>query len=143
MTHPIPSLEALKTQAKALRQALLKLGQPTTHGQSLELLARQLGQRDWNTLHALAGNAPALPFAVGQRVTGRYLKQPFTAKIVALNHRADGQYYGLKLYFDEPVDVITFDSMSNLRTRVNVTVGPDGRTAQKTSDGVPHLVLDM
>ena len=142
MTHPIPSLEVLKSQAKALRQALVSQGQTTTHSQSLELLARQFGQRDWNTLHALAGNRPAMPYAVGQRVTGRYLKQPFNATIVALNNRADGQYFGLKLDFDEPVDVITFESMSNLRTRVNVTVGRDGCTVEKTSDGVPHLVLD-
>ena len=56
----LPSLDALKAQAKALRHSLADTGHAITHAQSLELLATQLGHRDGNTLHALAGNG-ALP----------------------------------------------------------------------------------
>ncbi|MCV2894432.1 glyoxalase superfamily protein [Lentibacter sp. XHP0401] len=143
MTHLLPSLDALKAQAKALRRALDHQGNPITHSQSLELLAQQLGHRDWNTLHAQIGNQPAQPFAVGQRVSGHYLKQPFKGTIIALNNQGGGQYFRLTLDFDTPVDVITFESMSNMRKRVSVTVGRDGRTVEKTSDGQPHMVLDI
>ena len=49
----------------------------------------------------------------------------------------------MTLHFDEPVDVVTFDSFSNFRTRVSKVVGPDGRSFDVTSDGVPHLVIDL
>jgi len=143
MTPVLPSLDALKTQAKALRKSLESQGRAISHAQALELIAHRHGTRDWNTLHAQIGNRPAIPFAIGQRVKGRYLNQPFVGTVVALNTLGDGQYFRLKLDFDTPVDVITFDSMSNFRSRVNVTVNHTGRTAEKTSDGQPHLVLQM
>ena len=46
----IPKLSALKTQAKRLRAELQKSGTPLSHSQSLELLAHQMGIKDWNTL---------------------------------------------------------------------------------------------
>ena len=48
----------------------------------------------------------------------------------------------MTLNFDEPVDVVTFDSFSAFRQRVNCTVDETGRTAAKTSDGRPHLELE-
>jgi len=65
MSH---SLDSLKTQAKSLRQSLAETGHNVSHAQSLELLAKQLGHRDWNTLHAKVGNAPPVLFQVGQTV---------------------------------------------------------------------------
>jgi hypothetical protein len=49
----------------------------------------------------------------------------------------------VRLDLDHPVDVVTFDSFSNLRKRIRGTVGPDGRSKEITSDGTPHLVLDL
>lgn len=47
-----PTLDTVKAEAKALRQALRAEGKVVSHAQSLELIARQHGARDWNTLHA-------------------------------------------------------------------------------------------
>ncbi len=43
---------APKTMAKSLRSALAKYGHELSHGQCLELVARQLGYADWNVLAA-------------------------------------------------------------------------------------------
>ena len=48
----------------------------------------------------------------------------------------------MTLHFDEPVDVVTFDSFSAFRQRVNCTVDETGRTAETTSNGRPHLELE-
>ena len=61
-----------KTHARRLREALAADGIAVSHGKALELVARQNGARDWNTLSAqsrpdnLPANetAPAAPFAV-------------------------------------------------------------------------------
>ncbi|WP_424985621.1 glyoxalase superfamily protein [Microbulbifer sp. S227A] len=136
------SLDDLKSQARALRQALSATGHAVSHSQSLELLARQLGHRDWNTLHALTGNAPPSPYQLGQKVKGAYLGQRFSGEIIGLREMADGARYHLTLRFDAPVDVIRFESMSNLRSQINAVVDRKGVTVEKTSDGQPHLVLD-
>ncbi len=143
MSHPIPTLAELKVQAKSLRQALAGSGHAISHSQSLELLARQLGHRDWNTLHASAGNAPAVPYHLGQRVGGTYLGQRFRAEITGLQELANGARFRLTLRFDAPVDVIRFSGMSNLRSHVTAVIDRAGRTAEKTSDGQPHLALDQ
>lgn len=137
------SLADLKTQAKSLRQALAGSGHAISHSQSLELLARQMGHRDWNTLHASAGNTPTVPYHVGQRVSGAYIGQRFQAEIIGVRTLADKSRFHITLRFDQPVDVIRFDSMSNLRSQVSATVDRTGRTFEKTSDGQPHLVLDI
>ena len=49
--------------------------------------------------------------------------------------------YEIVLHFDEPVDVVEFDSFSGLRQRVQGLISEDGVSWQKTSDGVPHLVV--
>ena len=41
-----------KRMARTLRDRLADLGHPITHGQALEMVAAQFGQRDWNTLAA-------------------------------------------------------------------------------------------
>jgi len=37
---------------------------------------------------------------------------------------------------------VKFDSFSNLRQRVSGIIGWDGRSTRKTSDGVPHLIVE-
>lgn len=139
VTGPRTIAEA-KSQAKALRQALETGGRPVSHGQSLELVARQHGARDWNTLHARLARAEPETFRLGQRVAGRYLGQPMTGRVVSLARA--GQGYRLALQLDRPVDTVRSERFSNLRHHVRGTVGSDGRSARKTSDGAPQLVIE-
>ncbi|WP_417468643.1 glyoxalase superfamily protein [Maricaulis sp.] len=137
----LPALEVLKAQAKRLRQSLTAEGNFITHSEALELLAHQHGFRDWNTLHAAAGNRPAAPLTLGARISGLYLGQPFTGEIIALASLNHGSHYRLTIDFDEPVDVVTFDSFSAFRKRVNCTVAADGKSPALTGDGKPQMVI--
>ena len=49
-----PSIDELKAQARRLRQAMAERGDDMSHSTALELIAKQHGLRDWNTLSALA-----------------------------------------------------------------------------------------
>ena len=140
---PLPALDALKDQAKRLRASLRDDGSDVTHSKALELVAAQYGFKDWNTLCAKAGNRPPLnPWMLGSRVSGHYLGQPFTAQILAVQAMAHAPgRYRITFDFDEAVDVVTFDSFSAFRKRVVCTIGEDGRTIEKTSNGRPHMEL--
>ncbi len=142
MTGILPSLDQLKAQAKALRKSLTAEGREVSHSHALELVAKSLGFRDWNTAFAAVGNAPRPPVSVGQVVEGRYLKQPFMAEVKGVQRLAGGRYQ-LVLEFDTPVDVVTFDSFSNFRRRVSSVVDGNGRSHERTSDGVPHMELSL
>jgi hypothetical protein len=142
MTGALPSLDALKAQAKALRASLQATGQDISHAQALELIAKSLGFKDWNTLHAKIGNAPRAPVVLGQIVEGHYLKQPFVAEVLGVTQLSEGRY-SVVLDFAEAVDVVTFDSFSNFRRRITKVVGADGRSPDRTSDGQPHLVIRL
>lgn len=144
MDTPIPSKLALKSQAKRLRASLADQGQIISHGQSLEAVAQQWGTRDWNTLSALAPvetSANHLEWRVGQIVAGRYLGHRFRGRIKSARSTMSG-HWALTLVFDDPIDVVESEQFSNFRRQVNCTVGPDGRTARKTSNGQPHVILD-
>jgi hypothetical protein len=135
----------LKAQARRLRKAMSERGTEMTHGMALELVAEQHGLRDWNTLSAVAAKPNAEPVstvAVGDAVRGRYLNQPFTGKVLALS-AAHGGLYRITIDFDEPVDVVTFESFSAFRRRINAQIDADGLSPRKTSNGLPHLVLDI
>ncbi len=140
---PLPSLDGLKDQARRLRNELEAEGQQTSHSKALELVASQYGFRDWNTLHAVVGNRPPLnPWMLGSKVKGFYLGQPFEAEILGVQAlQSQPGRYRLTLHFDEPVDVVTFESFSAFRQRVHCTIGEDGRTVEKTSNGRPQLEL--
>jgi hypothetical protein len=139
----LPSLEDLKDQAKRLRETLARQGTQINHSKALELIAGQHGFRDWNTLHAKIGNEPPGPtLSLGAKVSGQYLGQAFTGEIIAIQAltSAHGKYR-VTFDFDEPVDVVTFESFSAYRKRVTVTLGEDGQTTERTSNGRPHMVL--
>jgi hypothetical protein len=143
MTYP--SIDDLKVQAKRLRQAMETSGTSVSHSAALELVARQHGARDWNTLAALAAKPNAQPvsaIAVGSQVSGRYLDQPFTGKILALAELAGG-LHKITIHFDSPVDVVTFESFSAFRQRISAQIDGNGVSPRKTSNGVPHLVLSI
>lgn len=141
---PLPSLDGLKTQARRLRASLAENGTQIAHSKSLELLAHQYGYADWNTLHAAVGNQPpACPVAVGDRVRGRYLGQPFDGTVLGVQAHTASDRYRVTMDFDAPVDVVTFESFSAYRKRVSCTIDSTGRTVEATSDGTPHMVLSL
>jgi len=146
MTKYNPSmttLDDLKNQAKRLRATLADQGTKLSHSKSLELLASQLGYRDWNTLHAAVGNRPPTnPLALGARVAGQYLSQPFEGEVIGVQSLSPGRFR-VTLDFDEPVDVVSFDSFSAFRRRVSVTVDDQGKTWERTSNGEPQLKLQV
>ncbi|RBW54823.1 glyoxalase superfamily protein [Ruegeria sp. A3M17] len=138
-SNSIAPLEELKAQAKRLRDRLRGAGVTLSHSESLELLAHQHGVRDWNTLHAMAGNRMHL--RVGDRVEGLYLGQPFKAEIRGMTLLGDGSHRRVTLHFETPVDVVQFDSFSAYRQRVTGEIGWDGRSTRHTSDGRPQLIV--
>lgn len=136
-----PTLDAAKAQAKALRAALAAQGTAISHSQALELVAKQHGARDWNTLHARLGQRNAPPeLALGDRVRGSYLGQPITGEIVAISGPLEHRQ--VEIHLDQPVDTVTFASFSNWRRRIRGTLDITGRSPRKTSDGQPHLIVE-
>ena len=144
VTQHLPTLDALKGQAKRLRSELAATGTQVGHSRALELMAKQYGYKDWNTLHAAVGNRPEpAPVMLGQRLSGRYLNQPFDGEVVGVQAMAEPDRFRVTLMFDAPVDVVTFEGLSNFRQRVSGVIDRKGLTAEKTSDGNPHLVLSL
>lgn len=147
------TLDQLKQQAKHLRTSLAATGTTINHARSLELLAHQYGYKNWNVLHAAIGNRPppprsgapvglGAPVNLGDHVEGRYLNQPFAGEVIGVA-KMGGDRFRVTFNFDEPVDVVTFDSFSAYRKRVTCTVDARGMTAEKTSDGQPHMQIRL
>ena len=142
----VAGVDGFKQQARRLREALGAGGAAISHGRALELVARQHGCRDWNTLAAMAGSArtaSACPVSLGERVSGHYLGQAFDGEIVGTQQLSRPDRFRVSIAFDRPVDVVTFDSFSAYRRRVSCVIDSKGVTAQKTSDGEPHLRLRL
>lgn len=141
--HEKMTIAGLKQQAKRLRAELEKQGQSIGHGAALELMARQRGYKDWNTIYAALGNEqPACPVSLDERVSGRYLGKAFSARVTGMKTANAEATYRLTLEFDQAVDVVSFESFSNFRKRVSCLIDATGRTPAKTSNGNPQLVLD-
>ncbi|MDP3897208.1 MAG: glyoxalase superfamily protein [Mesorhizobium sp.] len=130
-----------KRRAHALREDAAARGVSLSLAAALERVAVELGYRDWNTASARLSNAPPVPLQVGDRVAGRYLKQPFEGRVLAVRELADGGAFEVTLHFDQPVDVVECESFSNFRQRVDATISADGVSWSRTSDGQPHLVV--
>ena len=141
MTYSLdtPSIETLKSEARALREERSRAGTPIKQGHALEEIARLHGYRDWNTASATLPNRVVVPFQVGQRVTGTYLGRPFAGMLLGVQLMPDMRHFEVTVKFDKPVDVSRFDSMVIPRQRVRATVGIDGTSAAHTSDGEPHM----
>jgi hypothetical protein len=133
-----PSIQTLKSEAKALREELAKAGTPLSHGQALEQTARRHGYRDWNTASATLPERVVIPLQVGQRVKGTYLSRPFAGLLIGMQLLADMQHYEVTVRFDKPVNVSKFDWPIE-RQRVRATIGLDGISMARTSDGEPHM----
>ena len=134
---------AAKAAARDLREAAKLAGHPISHAQALEKVAHALGFRDWNTASARLSNQPEMVFQVGDHVAGRYLKQPFEGKIVGVRALSGDVGYELTIHFDTPVDVVEWKSFSALRQRVTAMVSSDGVSWAKTSDGIPHMIVEQ
>lgn len=141
-SRDLPTLAAAKAEARSLREMRKDAGQPIGHGQALEIVAQAHGFRDWNTMAAaLRGTGPE-GLQAGDRVRGRYLSQPFAATVLSAEVSRSG-WVRLVLDLDEAVDVVIFESFSNYRKRLRAEVGPAGHSHERTSDGVPHLILEV
>lgn len=136
-----PSIQTLKSEAKALRAERALADAPLTHSAALEEVARSHGYRDWNTASASLPERVMIPVQVGQRVTGTYLSRPFEGMVLGVQLLPDMQHYKVTVRFDRPVNVSKFDSMVIERHRVVATIGVDGISLTYTSDGEPHLRL--
>jgi hypothetical protein len=141
MTYSLdtPSIETLKSEAKALRAERALAGTPLTQGHALEEIAKRHGYRDWNTASAALPNRIVVPFQVGQRVSGTYLGRVFAGFLLGVQLMPDMRHFQLTVKFDKPVNVSKFESMTHLRQRVTATVGTDGVSPAHTSDGEPHM----
>ena len=142
MTNHLPSVSEAKAQAKRLRAKMNEEGTTVGHGQSLELIAQQFGFRDWNAMLAAIGNKPPRDWEVGAQVSGRYLGHAFSAQITSLTRLQPG-WFRLQLELDEPVDVVASEHFSNFRKRIRGVVGPKGHSVERTSNGRPHLQIDL
>ena len=141
MTRDLPTPADAKRQAKRLREDLASEGAKISHSEALETIAYRYGFRDWNALSAAIRDHAPEGWRAGGRVSGEYLSQRFSATVLSAEQQRPG-WFRLVLDLDEAVDVVRFDSFSNLRKQIRIVVGPDGRSKEHTSDGTPHLVLD-
>lgn len=139
MTRPLPTLQQAKAQAQRLRA---DSESAMTHAKALETVAHRHGFRDWNGFHAAIATPARAGFLPGRRVSGRYLSHPFEASVVAVKQLRPG-WFRLVLDLDQPIDVVASPRFSSLRRRIIGTIGPDGHSRERTSDGQPHLVLDL
>lgn len=80
---------------------------------------------------------------MGEAVGGTYLGQPFTGRVLGIHALPAQDRFRITLHFDEPVDVVTFDSFSAYRQRVRAVIDARGTTQHKTSNGNPHLQLHL
>ena len=142
VSHIITTRAHAKARARELRAEAATQGKSLSHSQALEAVAHELGDRDWNTASARLSNQPDAPLQVGEFVSGRYLKQPFAGRVHSVRELAGGMGYEVSLHFDEPVDVVAFESFSANRQRVSAMISADGVSWSKTSDGVPHLIVE-
>jgi hypothetical protein len=141
MTYSLdtPSIQTLKSEAKALRAERERAGTPLGQGQALEEIAKKHGYRDWNTASAALPERITVPVQVGQQVKGSYLGQPFTGMVLGLQLLADMRHYEVTVKFDHPVNVSKFASMVHNRQRVRATIDAHGVSPAHTSDGEPHM----
>jgi len=136
-----------KTQAKRLRTALADEGIAISHGMALELVARQHGMRDWNTL-AAANDRPAeaaapsaAPFAVGDRVAGTFNGKPAQGRVIGMAETIKPTLWRTIVKFDPPVDVVTSELFSSERRRIEMVIGADGRSRRLTGTETGVMAL--
>lgn len=136
-----PSAQSLKAEARSLREERAHAGQPITHSEALEAVARAHGYRDWNTARAALPDRVAVPFQVGMRVKGYYLEQPFTGLLIGVQMAHNMQAYTVTIQFDEPVNVTPTFMFAAYRHRVVSTVDTNGVSPALRGNGQPQMRL--
>jgi hypothetical protein len=141
---------AHKTSAKRLRAALAADGIAISHAKALELVARQSGVRDWNTLVArpaedtpaeTAATGIAAPFGVGEAVSGTFNGREARGRVIGLEETIKPDLWRVTIAFDPPVDVATSKLFSAERRRVQMVVGADGRSRRLTGTQTGVMAL--
>lgn len=139
-----------KNNARRLRDALASEGIAVSHAKALELVARQEGVRDWNTLAARpnpvstkAGEprGTAVPFAVGENVAGTFNGNPAQGRIIGLEETIKPDLWRVTVAFNPPVDVSTSKLFSSERRRIQMVVGADGRSRRLTGTETGVMAL--
>jgi hypothetical protein len=149
------NLSRTKSRAKRLRSYLANQDIAITHAQSLEAIAQEDGHRDWNTLAALLAAeseparatsedkhpAPALPFKIGDRVTGTYHGSTYAGVILGLETTGSTDVWRVKLHFDAPVEVGPGPNLRFKRQRVRMTVDASGTSVNVLGTRDGHLTM--
>lgn len=130
-----------KQIAKRLRTALAEGGIDIGHSRALELVAKQFGARDWNTLAAEKADNDSIPFSVGQRVTGTFNDKPAMGRVIGLSETIKPDLWRVTVKFDPPVDVVTSELFSSERRRITMIIGADGRSRRLTGTETGVMAL--
>lgn len=140
-----------KNNARRLRDALASEGIAVSHAKALELVARQEGVRDWNTLAARPVATPvsakadepkgAVPFAVGENVAGTFNGNPAQGRVIGLEETIKPDLWRVTVAFNPPVDVSTSKLFSSERRRIQMVVGADGRSRRLTGTETGVMAL--
>lgn len=140
MPIPIQSKDLAKAAAAIVRAEAAAAGRKVSRSAALERVAIGHGFTNWNALSARLAKTADRPLQAGERVEGRYLKQPFTGVVVSAREAGTADALEVSIALDEAVDVVTFEAFSNFRRRIAATVSPGGVSFAKTGDGVPQLI---
>lgn len=136
-----------KTNARRLRDALAAEGFDISHAKALELVARQNGARDWNTLAARPVATKAdeskavVPFSVGETVAGTFNGNPARGRVIGLEETIKPDLWRVTVAFNPPVDVSTSKLFSSERRRIQMVVGADGRSRRLTGTETGVMAL--
>lgn len=137
-----------KNNARRLRDALAAEGIAISHAKALELVARQEGVRDWNTLAARPDDAKAYgagggaPFAVGETVSGTFNGSPAQGHVIGLEETIKPDLWRVTVAFNPPVDASTSKLFSAERRRIQMVVGADGRSRRLTGTETGVMALN-
>lgn len=134
-----------KTHARRLRDALAADGIAISHGKALDIVARQNGERDWNTLAARTDNETAVvtaaPFSVGDEVRGTFNEVPAHGRVIGLSETIKPNLWRVTVRFDPPVNASTSRHFAAERSRVEMVVGADGRSRRLTGTETGVMAL--
>ena len=135
-----------KSHARRLRDALAGEGIAISHGKALDIVARQNGHRDWNTLSAKPVDAAlpaeaAPPFVVGDHVEGAFNGTAAAGRIIGIAETIKPDLWRVTVRFSPPVDASTSRNFRAERTRVEMIVGADGRSRRLTGTETGVMAL--
>lgn len=137
-----------KTHARRLRDVLAAEGIAVSHGKALDIVARQNGARDWNTLSARptgaqqpAPAAPGAPFSLGDSVEGDFNGSPAHGRVIGIAETIKPDLWRVTVKFTPPVDASTSAHFRAERHRVEMVVGVDGRSRRLTGTQTGVMAL--